>query len=436
MSSTGFISLNINNAESFIKTTTEYMNVYFTFGKVDAWPDDANPPQANTSPQTLTEVWRNMIGGKKISGNDMSLVIPRNDWEANVVYDIYDQTNPDMADANTKFVVVTDDNNVYKCIFNNNGAPSLVKPTAINTNSVSHTADGYIWKYMYTLNSADLMKYTTDQFIPVRTLTLDNGSDQWKVQEAAQDGAIFAAVITNPGSGYTNANTVSVTITGDGTGAQASAIIDPITNGISTISFSNYGTGYTRANISISGGGGTGATARVLLSPPGGHGSDPVEELYARYVLINSRLDNDEIFETKNQFRQISLLKNPDKFGSSGSASNTYVNQTLNLTVVGSGVDYTEDEIVYQGPNLSGALFTGRVLSYDNGTGLVRLINTTGTPNNDTLIGANTTASKFVASIANPDLKFNSGNLLYVNNIEPIQRDPDQVEDFKIIIEF
>src|SRR5690606_15340361 len=125
-------------------------NVYFTFGRVTSWANDSEPPKANTMAITYDEVWRNMIGAKKISGNDMSLVIRRNNWEANVVYDIYDQRNPNLHLPNTKFYVVTDDFNVYKCIYNNNSSNSYIKPTTTNPNNVTQTADGYIWKYMYS----------------------------------------------------------------------------------------------------------------------------------------------------------------------------------------------------------------------------------------------------------------------------------------------
>jgi hypothetical protein len=52
------------------------------------------------------------------------------------------------------------------------------------------------------------------------------------------------------------------------------------------------------------------------------------------------------------------------------------------------------------------------------------------------LIGANTGAARFVDSVTNPTLKRYSGNLLYIDNIKPIQRAVDQTEDFKIILKF
>ena len=67
--------------------------------------------------------------------------------------------------------------------------------------------------------------------------------------------------VTNGGSGYLVAPTV--TITGDGAGATAIATI--INGRIDSITVTNRGSGYTRALISISGGSGYGSTAIAVL---------------------------------------------------------------------------------------------------------------------------------------------------------------------------
>ena len=67
--------------------------------------------------------------------------------------------------------------------------------------------------------------------------------------------------VTNPGSGYTSEPTV--TITGDGTNATATA---KVVNGrIQSITITNKGIDYTTAIVTITGGGGYGATAVAVL---------------------------------------------------------------------------------------------------------------------------------------------------------------------------
>lgn len=71
--------------------------------------------------------------------------------------------------------------------------------------------------------------------------------------------------VTNGGSGYTSSPTVVVT--GDGTGAQATAFIDG-SGKVKGVRVSQYGTNYTTATVSFSGGGGSGATATAQIGLP------------------------------------------------------------------------------------------------------------------------------------------------------------------------
>lgn len=49
---------------------------------------------------------------------------------------------------------------------------------------------------------------------------------------------------------------------------------------------------------------------------------------------------------------------------------------------------------------------------------------------------ANGTALSLTSGYANPELEPDSGLILYLENRKPIQRDTDQTEDIKLIIEF
>jgi len=72
---------------------------------------------------------------------------------------------------------------------------------------------------------------------------------------------ISSILVTNPGLNYTS--TPTVTITGDGTGATAEAII--VNGTVNRIIVTNRGIDYSRAIISISGGGGISATATAEI---------------------------------------------------------------------------------------------------------------------------------------------------------------------------
>jgi hypothetical protein len=432
-------NLRVYNAEQFKSSvsTGGPTKIYLTVGKVDPWPNDAAPLQANSSVTVFNDIWKNMIGAKLITGNDVRHAIRRNDWTLNTVYDAYDHCTCSILlfNANTKFFVVTSDWNVYKCLENNSGGPSTVMPTQTITNSAVEEIDGYVWKYMYTVTAEERLRFTTDLFIPVRTLTQDNNSLQWQVQEDAIDGGILSYKITDGGNDYVTAPTV--TITGDGTGAAALAQINVSSNVVERLIVTNPGSGYTFANVAFSGPG-SGASARAMISPPGGHGKDPLRELGGSAIIMNPRLNNTEEgkISTENEYRQISILQDPKESSTNNVASSLVYSQTLRLTLSTGSSNYEKDEIVYQGPTLSTAYFIGRVVEWDSGNNILKLINTTGTPQSDVVTGISTAAARFVESVTEKELIDYSGNLLYVDFITPLQRAIDQTDDFKIVLRF
>jgi hypothetical protein len=439
-------STQIFNAENFKASVGDASEpyVYFTFGKVEPWPSIINPPQedppsqANSSVATFNQVWKNMMGAKKIVGNDVRLAIRRFDWVSGTVYDEYDdsEANLDMNDPDVKFYVLTDEWNVYKCLGNNNGGVSTVKPTTINTYIAERVADKYIWKYMYTLSDEEKLRFTTENYIPVRTLTEDNGTLQWHVQNSAVQGSIGSIKIVDTGSGYLT--TPTITITGDGTGAEAAATLNVTTSGIESILITNKGQNYTYANVAIISAIGSGANARAIMSPTGGHGADPVEELGGSFVMINPRLRGSEsgIFDTQNEIRQIALIKNPVLRDGVTIASGIVYSQTTTVEVEPTGDNYIEDEYVFQGASLSAASFKGRVVSWNSAQNLLNLIDVSGTLTTDGLTGDTSKASRLVLDSIDKAFTPYTGTLLYINNIAPIQRATDQTEDFKIVVSF
>lgn len=444
-------NLQVYNAEQFKASVASGSEpyVYFTFGRVTPWENDTAPPQANSSVAYFTDVWKNMIGAKRIQGNDVRLAVKRNDWTANTVYHEYDdcgcsllQNNP-----NAKFFVVTNDWNVYKCISNNNGAVSTSKPSSISTTSSVPVADNYVWKYMYTLTDEERLRFVTDQYIPVKTLTEDDGSLQWQVQNSAKFGTIEHIKVESGGSGYSTLVTPIITITGDGTGAKATATVNTTTTAIERITITDPGINYTYANVSISPSVSTPAVLRAVMSPPGGHGSNPAEELGGSNVLINVRLRGSEenVLDVQNEFRQVAIIKNPKLLGSEQLASNLVYSQTTTVLMSDGISDYAKDEFVYQGASLDTASFRGIVASWNPANNILELINVVGTPTSDILTGDTTKVSRyplinvesFIAdSFISKDLEPYSGSLLYINNIQPVQRAEDQTEDFKITISF
>lgn len=437
-----FIDLRVNNAEQFKESLSEESantNLYLTFGKAIAWANDASPIASNTSIATYYEVWNNMIGGKKIQGGDMAHVIPRYDWTSNTAYTAYDHMSTTQMNGNTAFYVVNSDYSVYKCISNNRGAVSTVEPTSINPDITTSTSDGYVWKYMYTISDSEQLRFTTSSYIPVKTLANDDGSLQWQVQEGATEGSIESIYLSNTGSGYTNSSNIIISVVGDGTYFSANATVNTTTNTISSIIVTNSGVNYTYATVTITDAGtGIDAVGRAIISPPGGHGSDPLYELGGKNLMINAkfRYDEETIFPVSNDFRQISLLKDPISSLTSNIATNTSFLQATTITTSGSG-SYDLDEIVYQGASSSVYTFRGRVISWNSTNGQAIISNIEGTPTAAlALVGATSATSRTVSSIRDGIMTPKTGRILFVDNIVPITRSSDQIEDFRIVLKY
>lgn len=438
MSSINFPDLRIFNAEQFKEAVNEpspNTKIYLTIGKSTAWSDDGTPDIPHANQNTKIDLWNNMIGGKVLSGGEIAHVIPRINWTVNTVYTAYDHLNSNLLDGNTEFYVINSNYDVYKCLSNNYSANSTVQPTSIITNATVQTSDGYIWKYMYTIGEDDVYRFLTTNYMPVKTISIDDGSLQWQVQENAVDGGIHDVVVVNGGDSFTNANSVTITITGDGSGATASANINVSSNTIRSIAITNPGTGYTFATVAASGG--ANAVFHAVISPKNGHGSDPLYELGGRNLVLYSKISFDEngIIPANNDYRQISLIKDPLQRGTENVSANSVFLQATKIWTVGTE-NYIEDEFVYQGSSLLNSTFKGSVLKWDSANGVVYLLNTVGTPTTDALIGDTSVTSRFVSNIELGELEKYTGHVFYLNNISPIVRNIDQQEVFQIVLKF
>ena len=415
----------VHNAQQFVESFSEASNtvMYLFVGKNTAFADDNSPPTpVNSTANIEFTPWRDMYGAKRIQSSDVSHAIPRYNWTSGTTYTAYDDQSTSL--LSDTFYVMTEDYNVYKCLFNNGNTASTTKPTGVSTSQFT-TADGYIWKYMYTVTTANALKFLTTDYIPVQTLASDGGEDQWDVQAAAVNGSINVIKVTSGGAGYATAP--AVTITGDGSGATANATI--VANVVTAITVTNAGTGYTRATVAFASGS---ATATAIISPKGGHGADAVEELGGKYVIINTRLEGSEsnTISTANEFRQVGLVRDPYLFGTTTRATGSAYRQTYRYTLGGITGVFTRDETVTSGSNTASVvewttpnLFVTRPINFAFANGA-------------TITGGTSGATATITAISTPSLDAYTGDLLYVENRVPISRASDQIEDVKLIIQF
>lgn len=191
----------LNNAKQVRESITEPANtVYYVFvGKHTPFANgDSNlPTPTNSVEEVFVDSYQNMVFGKRVSQNDVRVMVPRYDWISNTVYTPY-RSNTDL--SNAAFYAVTNaisSYQVFKILDNNNGAPSTEKPLLADTGADDQyysTSDGYVWKYMYSITKTNFDKFATADFIPVY-------SDANVVANAVS-GAIDVITITSGGSNY------------------------------------------------------------------------------------------------------------------------------------------------------------------------------------------------------------------------------------------
>ena len=487
-----------HNANQFHESFSEAAaSVYYLFiGKATAFTSstttgsDSSPPTpADAVGEVQYYAWDSMLAAKKITSSDIQFAIPRRNWTNGTTYDMYkhniSSSNTATSGASnmfdSTFYFMTSDFRVYKVLDNNGGsAYSGSEPTSESTSVFA--LGGYILKYMFKISASDAAKYLTTDFIPVATDST--------VSAAATDGAIESVVVT-AGSGYTD-GTYYAAVYGDGTnqGTSSGAVIRITVTSGSIASFglttgtdttiNSAGAGYTFGTVNLGSGytfsdtalttasaiGGSGGSIEVVISPKNGHGNDAIGELGGHYVMTATTLtqaENDDI-TTVNDFRQVGLVVDPTNYGTSTVASASTRRQTFVVKGSSSSGTFEVDEKITQAS--TGAV--GRVVEWDSTLSLLYFQqerfgdfgtnSTTGdhsvfeganvitgatssatlTPSTDseTITLANNNTLATTSGYANPELQPDSGNIVYLENRKPIQRDSDQTEDIKLIIEF
>lgn len=443
----------VANAESFkniIRGTDD--SVFVAIAKSDVWSDsisdntDAEAPTPTDSFKLTKDFHNNMIAMKLLTSSDVVHVIPRYDWVSGGSYVPWDDQDPDIFDK--EFYIVTDEFKVYKCVNSGTGG-SVIKPTHTNINTPVQEADGYVWKYMYTVQAIDADKFLTTSFIPVKTVTIPEGGSvgdlttddqtQYSAQQAAiagTDGGIYRIVITNGGSGYSTKPTVN--IIGDGSGASVVAAgVTMNGDAVESIEVDASGLGYKNAVIEITGDG-VGAEAYAVITPSGGHGADPVRELGAYFVAVNAKLDGDEgdgDFVINSTFRQVGIIKNPFDNGTTDISTASTLSGLSSLSVTGHSGFQVGDYITGQ---TSGAI--AYIDFYDDVLGVLKIHQNDKTGFRqfqaaETVVGS-LGGTGVISAINNPEYERFTGEILFVESRDPILRNATQIEDIKVIIEF
>lgn len=190
------IKHSVNLADLFVASVVDPKNAYYTFvGRPYPWSDDDNPPSAeSTINETEQTVYTDLAYGKLVDSTMIRFMVPRVNWTTNTIYSAYDQNSNSLFE-DSNFYVLTSENAIFKCIFNNDNTASTVMPSLTSTDGVFSTSDGYVWKYMYSLDSTTIDRFCSNSYIVVEANT--------EVEAAAIPGAIDYIKTSPSGQDYT-----------------------------------------------------------------------------------------------------------------------------------------------------------------------------------------------------------------------------------------
>ncbi len=323
-----------------------------------------------------------------------------------------------------------------------NGAIHVINVTANGTNYIErrNTVAGATSNSIIILDSG---ASSVDNFFTGQSLFISAGRGSGQIKSIQnyvgelRQVTVDTPFVTTPNSTSSFHVSPKITITGNGSGATAYANVE---NGqIKRINIVNTGSLYSRARVTITGSQGSGATATATISPPGGHGSDPVSELYGHNVMLSTKFTGTEgnTFPSDNEFRVIGLVVNPLLTSNGALADDVAYNQTTRLNVINLTGTLERDEII--NGQVSGA--SARVVYFANNTssgmtGDINVVGIDGVFQNETITGNTSGATGNIIFTVPGDLLPNSGNILYLENISPSVRTFDQTEDIKLTLQY
>jgi len=264
----------------------------------------------------------------------------------------------------------------------------------------------------------------------------DLNSNQANIELLAIPGTVDAIKMTNRGSGYTSGAAI-ITIDGDGTGAAAEATV--VGGVITKITMTNYGSGYTKAFVTINAPNeedGVQATARTIVSPPRGHSSNSIIELYAKDISLYSAISNEKNqgFTVSNDYRQLGILKNPQSFSATTRFNNTVGSACYSVAVNYTGVTTIDIDSLVLDSNDHEFRVVAVTLGVNKATLLLQSLD-----NEPIVAGQNLFYDGDTMTVTNvtaPSVNKYSGSLIFIDNRNAFLPSSEETVSIKTAIRF
>lgn len=412
----------------------------------------------------------------------------------------------------SNFYVITDENQIYKCISNSGGQPSTIKPTGTTT-TVFRTSDGYKWKFMYKIPQTLMDRFASTSYIPVTnpttrislssggidrvivsalgsgyvsaTITVEGDGTDADLVPVIENGQIVRVIINDAGVGYTyaklvvsgigvdgnpitienqaklnavlaveaidtkqesvelnsvpgsienikiisggenyNEGTTTFTVDGDGTGL----VFTPVfTNGVITeLKIENAGRNYSYLTITAQDliNNEFGAVFRPIISPPGGHGSNAIDELFASVVAVSTKIRSElnNGVSVSNNYIQNGIIRSIRGYRTGRLIDKDYASACFVVYGVIRAIDFPVDSKLIS-PE-AGNTFT--VIDSKDGQLLLSSDSTRGIKVDEILYSVSNNVSFSVTDLIEPDFDVFTGTVCSINNQSPFTHAENQ----------
>ena len=184
------------------------------------------------------------------------------------------------------------------------------------------------------------------------------------------------------------------------------------------------------------GGGGSGATARAVISPPDGWGKNAKFDLKTSALCVHCRVEgSDSDFITGQDFRQVAILKGVQKTANDSAFTGLTGSCLKHLTLSSITQVFSSDKLIVGTTTGAKALVdkidSNKVFYHQNDeTGFVPFLN------GEQLTESNGSGVGVIDSaLISPLINTASARLHYLNNRTPVDRTSSQNEDIKIILQ-
>ena len=224
------------------------------------------PPSPEDSINYTNHLYDTMLFGRKVFPGDVRRLIRKTSWKKGTSYDMYrhdyNVLNRSLVSNSSRlysanYYVMNSDFRVYICIDNGSAGisssanASLDEPTFTDLEPAAAgvSGDGYLWKYLFTVPPADIVKFDSTEYVAVPNDWATSVSNDIKVvrdngDSDINDNQIKVVSIDETGEGYSFLSSpIEVDIIGDGTGAKVRILTN--TNGQIISLVTNGGKGYS-----------------------------------------------------------------------------------------------------------------------------------------------------------------------------------------------